>query len=106
MSMNNAISPAAAGLVRCLCAAAESDKPKVLLREIHSKPWKSLTFAGERHTMQLSVPVAAAPLLKTFCEEGEFELDGYIVADIAVEGEQLDVDGRALLSIEALTVDE
>lgn len=54
--MKMALSPAAASLLRALLARAGIDRNRILLTEILSTPWHSLTFAGERHRIDLRVP--------------------------------------------------
>jgi hypothetical protein len=42
--MRLAISPAAAALLRALIARACADRDRILLTEVHSTDWQSLTF--------------------------------------------------------------
>ncbi len=109
--MKLARSPAAAGLLRALLARAGVDRDRILLTEIRSTPWHSLTFAGERHRVDLRVPgpgaAALARLLTHELGEAEFTSPGQIVADIAVRGAMFEhPDGAVSLSVEALTVEE
>ncbi len=109
--MKMAMSPAAAGLLRALLARAGVDRDRILLTEIRSTPWHSLTFAGERHRVDLRVPgpgaAALARLLTHELGEAEFTIPGQIVADIAVRGAMFEhPDGAVSLSVEALTVEE
>lgn len=109
--MKMALSPAAASLLRALLAQAGIDRNRILLTEIRSTPWHSLTFAGERHRIDLRVPgpgaAAVARLLTHDLGEAEFAISGQIVADIAVQGAMFEhPDGAVSLTIEALTVEE
>jgi len=109
--MKLAMSPAAAGLVRALLNRAGVDRNRILLSDFRSTDWRSLTFAGERHQLQLRIPgpraAAVAELLTRDLGEAEFTIPGHIVADIAVDGAMIEhADGAVSLTIEALTVEE
>ena len=109
--MKLAMSPAAAGLLRALLNRAGVDRDRILLTEFRSTDWRSLTFAGERHHMNLRIPgpnaAAVAELLTRDLAEEEFVVAGQIVADIAVDGTMIEhPDGSIGLAIEALTVEE
>ena len=109
--MKLAMSPAAAGLVRALLNRAGVDRNRILLSDFRSTDWRSLTFAGERHELQLRIPgpraAAVAELLTRDLGEAEFTIPGHIVADIAVDGAMIEhADGAVSLTIEALTVEE
>ena len=109
--MKLAMSPAAAGLLRALLARAGVDRNRILLTDFRSADWRSLTFAGERHRIDLRIPgpgaIAVARMLTQDLAEAEFAVPGQIVADIAVDGAMVEHgDGAVSLSIEALTVEE
>lgn len=109
--MKPAMSPAAAGLLRALLGRAGVDRDRILLSDFRSTDWHSLTFAGERHRIQLRIPgpgaAAIADALTDGLAEAEFAVPGQIVADITVEGAMIEhPDGAVSLTIEALTVDE
>jgi hypothetical protein len=109
--MKLAVSPAAAGLLRALLARAGVDRNRILLTEFRSTDWRSLTFAGERHRIDLRIPgPGAGPVAETLTHdlgEAEFSVPGHIVADIAVEGAMVEhPDGAISLTIEALTVED
>ena len=109
--MKLAMSPAAAGLLRAVLSRTGIDRNRILLTEFRSTDWHSLTFAGERHRMDLRIPgpgaSGIADLLTRDLGEAEFALAGHIVADIAVEGAIIEhPDGAISLTIEALTVEE
>jgi hypothetical protein len=109
--MRIAMSSAASGLLRVLLARAAIPRHRILLTQLESAEWQSLTFTGERHRIRLRVPGPGAKAivdrLTRSLGEAEFAILGQIVADIAVEGEPLcEVDGSASLTIEALTIAE
>ena len=109
--MKLAMSPAAASLLRALLARAGVERNRILLTEFRSTDWRSLTFAGERHRIDLRIPgpgaAAIARLLTHDLPEAEFAIPGQIVADIAVDGAMVEhPDGAISLTIEALTVEE
>lgn len=109
--MKLAMSPAAAGLLRALLGRAGVDKDRILLSDFRSTDWRSLTFAGERHRIDLRVPgpgaAAVAEALTHNLDDAEFAISGQIVADIGVEGAMIEhPDGSISLTVEALTVEE
>lgn len=109
--MKLAMSPAAAGLLRALLGRAGVDRNRILLTDFRSTDWRSLTFTGERHRIDLRIPGPAAgqvaELLTNGLGEAEFAIPGQIVADIAVEGAMVEhPDGAVSLRIEALTIEE
>ena len=109
--MKLAMSPAAAGLLRGLLSRAGVDRNRILLSEFRSTDWRSLTFAGERHRIDLRIPGPGADrvveMLTRDLEEAEFTVPGQIVADIGVDGALIEhVDGAISLTIEALTIEE
>jgi len=109
--MKLAMSPAAAGLLRALLSRAGIDRDRILLSEFRSTDWRSLTFSGERHRIDLRIPgpgaSAVAELLTRELGNAEFVIPGHIVADIAVEGAMVEhADGAVSVRIEALTVED
>ena len=110
--MNNiAMSRAAAALLRALLDRAGSERNRILLSEIRSYDWQSLTFTGERHVIFLRVPGADADaivdMLTRGLEEAEFLIPGQIVADIRVAGAPIrEKDGSLTIAMEALTITE
>ena len=103
------MSRAASGLVRALVERGGDDRDRILLSEVSSVDWQSLTFAGERHRIGLRIigPGAAtiAGGLIDGIEHAEFAIPGQLVADIAVAvAPARALDGSVTLAIEALTV--
>lgn len=109
--MKIAMSPAAAALVRALLARAGGDRNRILLREVRSVDWQSLTFIGERHRISLRVtgPEARAVACRMTegIEDADFRIAGHFVADVVSVGEPLgDADGSVSVELEVLTVAE
>jgi len=109
--MKLAMSAAAAGLLRALLLRVGVDRNRILLTDFRSTDWRSLTFAGERHRIDLRVPgpraAEVAELLTRDLGEADFSIPGQIVADIAVEGAMIEhPDGAISLTVEALTIEE
>jgi hypothetical protein len=109
--MKNALSHAAAALVRALGARAGMGRDRILLTDVHSTDWRSLTFTGERHHIGLRVTgrdsgQAVARMCKGL-EDAEFSIPGIIVADLCLVGAPARTPrGDTELVIEALTVSE
>ena len=106
-----AISPTASALLRALLERAGVPRDRILLTDIRSTAWQSLTFIGERHEIQLRIPGAASgSIAERLCarlDDAEFDIPGQIVAEIAVRGgPRRQPDGAVLLDIEALTIEE
>jgi hypothetical protein len=109
--MKLAMSPAAAGLLRALLNRVGIDRDRILLTEFRSTDWRSLTFTGERHRIDLRIPgpgaADIADLMTRGLADAEFAIPNQIVADIAVAGAMVEhPDGAISLTIEALTVEE
>ncbi len=109
--LNIVMSRAAAGLLRALLARGGFDRHRILLIEIRSVDWQSLTLAGERHVFQLRVTGPdASQIAARFVdgiEDAEFDIGGQILADIALARPlRREVDGSITLMLEALTVVE
>ena len=105
------ISPAAAGLLRALIARAEVSRDRILLTNIQSTDWQSLTFVGERHRLEFRVAgpqsEEAADRLRSGLEDAEFDICGHVVADVAIIGEPVRAsDGSTTLVVEALTIED
>lgn len=106
-----AMSAAASGLLRALIARANVPRDRILLTDLTSADWQSLTFVGERHRICLRIAgpqsEAVARRLTHRLEDADFVIPGQIVADVALAGEpECCVDGSTALIIEALTVEE
>lgn len=109
--MKMAMSQAASSLVRALVARSRADRNRILLTEVQSVDWQSLTLTGERHQIAFRVTgldsAAIAKRIYAGLEDAEFSIPGVIVADIAVVGTPVrEPDGATRLTIEALTVSE
>jgi hypothetical protein len=107
--MKIAMSPAAGALLRALIARAGVDRNRILLSDVHSTDWQSLTFAGERHQIALRVTGRDSPeAVQRMCvglEDAEFSIPGLLVADIGVAGSpRRALDGATELIVEALTI--
>jgi hypothetical protein len=104
-----AMSSAASGLLRALIARAGVPRDRILLTEVRSTDWQSLTFVGQRHELHLRIPGPdSASIVHRMCEgleDAEFGIPGQIVADIALLGRPgCGSDGSTSITIEALTV--
>jgi hypothetical protein len=103
------MSPAASGLLSGLGARSGAPREQILLTEIRSTDWQSLTFDGQRHRIGLRI---TGPFSKTVAErmidrieDVEFVIPGIIVADVHVaEAPSRQHDGTTALVIEALTL--
>jgi hypothetical protein len=105
------MSRAASALLRALLDRASNESHRILLSEVSSADWRSLTLEGERHHFSLRFcGDGAAGLLSKFrdgLEEAEFTIAGQIVADIAVtEVGPPGRDGAFDVTVEALTIAE
>ena len=107
--LNMVMSRAASGLLRALLERIGDQSDRILLSEIQSVDWQSLTFTGETHLLRLRVPGPNANLIVgcfiSGIEDAEFSIRGHIVADIVVaESPTRALDGSVTLAIEALTI--
>jgi hypothetical protein len=105
------ISPAASALFRALAARGGVPRDRILLTEVESIDWQSLTFSGERHQIGLRVPgPQSREIAERMCAglaDAEFSIPGILVADIAMRGSPRHaLDGSTELAIEALTIVE
>ncbi len=104
------MSPAAAALLRALIARAAVPRDRILLTQIRSTDWQSLTFVGERHRFALRITEPhskeAVDRVRHGLEDAEFDIPGHIVADVAIIGEPRAPDGSMSLIVEALTIEE
>jgi len=107
--MKMAMSQAASALLRALIARSGAPRDRILLIDVQSVDWRSLTFTGERHSIDLRVsPPHSQAIIDRMCsglEDAEFSIPGIIVADIGLAGSPVaSADGSITISIEALTV--
>ena len=102
-------SAAAGALLRGLLARSGASRSDVLLTEVRSVDWRSLTFDGERQeiAMRFTGPDARAEADRMIdrIEDHEFSIGKVIVADINVVGRCVGLgDGSVSIAIEALTI--
>lgn len=106
--MRAPLSSAAAQMLRSLLTRTGLDRDRVFIGNIRSVDWQSLTFTGERHELSLRLvgPAAAAARaqLRTGLDDAEWRLNGHVVVDILIVGEQVESDGSITVHIEALTL--
>lgn len=107
--MKMVMSQAAAALLRALIARAGVERNRILLTDVYSVDWQSLTFTGERHHLSLRVTGRdSGAVVARMCkglEEVEFSIVGLIVADIGIVGPAIQKpDGSTELMVEALTI--
>ena len=104
------LTAAGAELKRALRAYFVTLGAAVTFETLTSRPWASITFAGERHRLALSLPgpgaQAAVDAFLDGLEDREFALRGHILADIEATGMERDADGQIRLTLEALTVED
>ena len=103
------MSRAASALLRALIARSGAPPDRILLIDVRSVDWRSLTFSGERHSIELRVSAPhSAAIVERMCaglEDTEFSIPGIVVADIHVaEAPSRSADGSTSLTIEALTI--
>ncbi len=77
-----AISPAASGLLRALIARVRAPRDRILLTDLRSVDWQSLTFVGERHEISLRIAGpdadAIARRMTHGLENADFAISGHI----------------------------
>jgi hypothetical protein len=105
------MSRAASALLRALVGRAKVPRDRILLTEAESVDWRSLTFTGERHQIELRIPGPdSRAIVERMCADlgdAEFSIPGVIVADIGISGAPSQApDGSTTVTIEALTVEE
>lgn len=103
------MSSAAAALLRALLVRGGVSREQILVTDIRSVDWQSLTLVGERHELSLRIPGPDAKrIAAALCDDladAEFAIPGQIVADIGLAGERsANPDGSITLTIEALTI--
>ena len=105
------MSRTASALLRALICRAQVPSDRILLTDVQSVDWQSLTFVGERHRFELRVigsrSLEVADRLCRDLGNAEFSIHRQIVADISTIGDPLgNSDGSASITIEALTISE
>jgi len=103
------MSPAAGAVLRALIGRSGAERDRILLTDVHSTDWQSLTFTGERHHMTLTIRgLDSASAVERMCaglEDAEFSIPGLLVADIGLVGRPRRMsDGSIEIIVEALTV--
>jgi hypothetical protein len=105
-----AMSAAASNLLRALIARAGVPRDRILLTELQSTDWQSLTLTGERHVFALRVlPPHSDAIVERMCAglaDAEFSIPDLIVADIGVMEGPVSERGSSCVTIEALTIEE
>ncbi len=108
--MRSPLSLAAAALLRSLLARTGLDQNRIVVGRFQSVDWQSLTFTGERHeiTLRIACPDAARALglLRDGLAEAEWALEGHVVAEILIVGEDVEPDGSILVDLEALPLSD
>lgn len=109
--MRIAMSSSAGALLRALVARDPDARDRILLTDVRSTDWQSLTFTGERHRITLSVVGADSErIAERLCAglgDAEFTIPGLLVADIAIAGNsRRPTDGAVELVVDALTISE
>lgn len=109
--MKITMSAAAGALLRALIARTRVERNRILLTDVHSTDWQSLTFTGERHHIGLRISGLdsgdVARRVWAGLEDAEFSIPGLLVADIGLVGSpRRTADGATELLIEALTIAE
>lgn len=104
------LSRAAAGLLRALVGRSAAPRSQILLTDVHSVEWHSLTFDGERHELGIRFTgtdsARQAERMLGGIEEHEFAIPGVCVVDIAVAARSQEADGSVRVTLEALTLDD
>ncbi|WP_129793032.1 hypothetical protein [Sphingosinicella sp. CPCC 101087] len=97
-------------LERALRAVFASHDVELVCESRTSRPWTSITFAGERHALALTVTGAeagtAADAFLAGLGDIDMKLPGHLLVDISAVSDERDADGsRVRLGLEALTVE-
>jgi len=97
-------------LVRALRSALDGFDVEMRADPVSSRTWTSITFAGERHALHLTIEGArageAANALLAVFAAAELTLPGHVLVDIGAVSDERDEEGtRAILDLEAVTVE-
>lgn len=112
--MRNVYGRVAGAVMRAMAQAAGVDGPALILDDAVATPWASVTFAGARHVLAVTLHGADEVAVKAAVErllaqlpEMEIPLVGEVVADVTVALEALgegEAGCFAVLKVEVLTV--
>jgi hypothetical protein len=100
-----ALNDATGALIRALRAALPAD---VVIEEIRSRSWASITFSGARHDIAVRLPAGedeAANLFVAGLDPTAFTLRGHLLASIGLKSDERGPEGIRL-GLEALTVED
>jgi hypothetical protein len=97
-------------LERALSAAFAPHDVEIVCESRTSRPWTSVTFAGERHALALIVSGArageAADAFLAGLADMDVNLPGHLLVDIAAVSDTREKDGgRVRLDLEAVTIE-
>ncbi|MGY4396734.1 hypothetical protein ACVWZA_001919 [Sphingomonas sp. UYAg733] len=97
---------AATLLVRALGRDADLARCPIDIGATDWTRWASATFSGARHTIRLSAPASARlDAWLTALPEAEIDLNGHLLASVAIESIQRSGD-QVVIELEALTVEQ
>jgi hypothetical protein len=112
--MRNVYGRVAGAVMRAMAQAAGVEGPALILDDAIVTPWASVTFAGARHVLAVTLHGADEVAVRAALDqlllrlpEMEIALVGEIVADLTVELEALgegEAGCFAVLKVEVLTV--
>lgn len=100
---------AASALLRAVRNAFAGFGGALVVEEMRSRRWASITFTGARHELRFRLEGRTADeeaeRFVSSLEAAEFALRGHVLADIALVS-QVREEGRAVIEVEALTVED
>ena len=106
--MPSALKDSTCALLRAIRTAFD-DYAGLVVEDVRSRAWASVTFTGARHELTLRVEGAEAETVAErflgHLDVAEFALPGHIMADIALLWQERR-PGCARIALEALTVED
>ena len=100
---------AQAAILRAVAALAAPLGARLVIEELRSRDWASLTLTGTRHELDVRLDgvgaAAAMALLQQELPQATIAIHGRILAEVVVEPGTADDDGVAM-TICALVIDE